>query len=125
MLLVIDIRSLVARLTLPEFYLRAFLTSPHLPTVILAEQWQIEQELGKRLARFLLLEGVNGKILHNQSEIAHHIGASREAVNRKLERWRRPVAGCFADEDRERIVGDAQLLTQRRQERAVAGELGA
>ncbi len=46
-------------------------------------------ELGKRLARFLLLEGVNGKILHNQGEIAHHIGASREAVNRKLESWRR------------------------------------
>jgi len=46
-------------------------------------------ELGKRLARFLLLEGHNGKILHNQSELAHHIGASREAVNRKLESWRR------------------------------------
>jgi CRP/FNR family cyclic AMP-dependent transcriptional regulator len=46
-------------------------------------------ELGKRLARFLLLEGVSGKILHNQAEIAHHIGASREAVNRKLESWRR------------------------------------
>ncbi|HXC55065.1 MAG TPA: Crp/Fnr family transcriptional regulator [Rhizomicrobium sp.] len=46
-------------------------------------------ELGKRLARFLLIEGVNGRILHNQSELAHHIGASREAVNRKLESWRR------------------------------------
>jgi CRP-like cAMP-binding protein len=46
-------------------------------------------ELGKRLARFLLIEGVSGKVLHNQSEIAHHIGASREAVNRKLESWRR------------------------------------
>jgi CRP/FNR family transcriptional regulator, cyclic AMP receptor protein len=46
-------------------------------------------ELGKRLARFLLAEGHNGRILHNQSEIAHHIGASREAVNRKLETWRR------------------------------------
>ena len=46
-------------------------------------------ELGKRLARFLLIEGVNGKLIHNQSEIAHHIGASREAVNRKLESWRR------------------------------------
>ncbi len=46
-------------------------------------------ELGKRLARFLLIEAVNGKILHNQAELAHHIGASREAVNRKLERWRR------------------------------------
>ncbi|HJW41007.1 MAG TPA: Crp/Fnr family transcriptional regulator, partial [Rhizomicrobium sp.] len=46
-------------------------------------------ELGKRLARFLLLEGINNRILHNQSEIAHHISASREAVNRKLESWRR------------------------------------
>jgi CRP/FNR family cyclic AMP-dependent transcriptional regulator len=46
-------------------------------------------ELGKRLARFVLIESVNGRILYNQSEIAHHIGASREAVNRKLERWRR------------------------------------
>ena len=46
-------------------------------------------ELGKRLARFLLIESVNGRIIYNQSEIAHHIGASREAVNRKLELWRR------------------------------------
>ena len=46
-------------------------------------------ELGKRLARFLLIESVNGKIIFNQSEIAHHIGSSREAVNRKLERWRK------------------------------------
>jgi CRP-like cAMP-binding protein len=46
-------------------------------------------ELGKRLARFLLIESVNGRILYNQSEIAHHIGASREAVNRKFELWRR------------------------------------
>ena len=46
-------------------------------------------ELGKRLARFLLVEGHSGKILYNQSEIAHHIGSSREAVNRKLERWRK------------------------------------
>jgi CRP-like cAMP-binding protein len=46
-------------------------------------------ELGKRLARFLLIESLNGRILYNQSEIAHHIGASREAVNRKLERWRK------------------------------------
>ncbi len=46
-------------------------------------------ELGKRLARFLLIESENGRILYNQSEIAHHIGASREAVNRKLERWRK------------------------------------
>lgn len=46
-------------------------------------------ELGKRLARFLLAESSSGRILFNQGEIAHHIGASREAVNRKLERWRR------------------------------------
>ena len=46
-------------------------------------------ELGKRLARFLLIESINGRIIYNQSEIAHHIGASREAVNRKLERWRK------------------------------------
>lgn len=46
-------------------------------------------ELGKRLARFLLVEAVNGKTHYNQSEIAAHIGASREAVNRKLEKWRR------------------------------------
>jgi CRP-like cAMP-binding protein len=46
-------------------------------------------ELGKRLARFLLLESENARIVFNQSEIAHHIGASREAVNRKLEQWRR------------------------------------
>ena len=46
-------------------------------------------ELGKRLARFLLIEAVNGKTHYNQSEIAAHIGASREAVNRKLDRWRR------------------------------------
>lgn len=46
-------------------------------------------ELGKRLARFLLIEGHHGRIIHNQSEIAHHIGASREAVNRKLESWRK------------------------------------
>jgi len=46
-------------------------------------------EVGKRLARFLLIESVNGRIIYNQSEIALHIGASREAVNRKLEVWRR------------------------------------
>jgi len=46
-------------------------------------------ELGKRLARFILLESVNGRIIYNQTELAQHIGASREAVNRKLERWRR------------------------------------
>jgi CRP/FNR family cyclic AMP-dependent transcriptional regulator len=46
-------------------------------------------ELGKRLARFLLIESISGRILYNQSEIGHHIGASREAVNRKLERWRK------------------------------------
>jgi CRP-like cAMP-binding protein len=46
-------------------------------------------ELGKRLARFLLTESQHGRILYNQSEIARHISSSREAVNRKLEQWRR------------------------------------
>ena len=46
-------------------------------------------ELGKRLARFLLIESENGRIIFNQSEIALHIGATREAVNRKLDRWRK------------------------------------
>lgn len=46
-------------------------------------------QLSKRLARFLLVEAIGGKIIYNQSEIAHHIGATREAVNRKLESWRR------------------------------------
>ncbi len=46
-------------------------------------------DLGKRLARLLLEEGAKGKIIYNQSDIAHLIGASREAVNRKLARWRK------------------------------------
>jgi CRP/FNR family cyclic AMP-dependent transcriptional regulator len=46
-------------------------------------------DLGKRLARLLLEEGANGRIIYNQSDIAHLIGASREAVNRKLSRWRK------------------------------------
>lgn len=46
-------------------------------------------ELGKRLARLLLDEGASGKIIYNQSDIAHLIGASREAVNRKLASWRK------------------------------------
>jgi CRP-like cAMP-binding protein len=46
-------------------------------------------ELGKRLARLLLDEGSSGKIIYNQSDIAHLIGASREAVNRKLASWRK------------------------------------
>ncbi len=45
-------------------------------------------ELGKRLARFFCSKATT-KNLHNQSELAHHISASREAVNRKLESWRR------------------------------------
>ena len=46
-------------------------------------------DLGKRLARLLLEEGASGRIIYNQSDIAHLIGASREAVNRKLARWRK------------------------------------
>jgi CRP/FNR family transcriptional regulator, cyclic AMP receptor protein len=46
-------------------------------------------DLGKRLARLLLEEGANGKILYNQSDMAHLVGATREAVNRKLARWRK------------------------------------
>jgi CRP/FNR family transcriptional regulator, cyclic AMP receptor protein len=46
-------------------------------------------DLGKRLARLLLDEGANGKIIYNQSDLAHLIGASREAVNRKLGLWRK------------------------------------
>lgn len=46
-------------------------------------------DLGKRLARLLLDEGANGRIIYNQSDIAHLIGASREAVNRKLSIWRK------------------------------------
>jgi len=46
-------------------------------------------ELGKRLARLLLEEGRHGKIINDQSDIAHLIGASREAVNRKLAQWKK------------------------------------
>jgi CRP-like cAMP-binding protein len=46
-------------------------------------------DLGKRLARLLLEEGANGKIIYNQSDLAHLVGATREAVNRKLSRWRK------------------------------------
>jgi CRP-like cAMP-binding protein len=46
-------------------------------------------ELGKRLARFLLDESARGRIISDQSEIAHLVGASREAVNRKLSTWRK------------------------------------
>lgn len=45
--------------------------------------------LGKRLARLLLDESVNGRIIYNQAELAHLIGATREAVNRKLSSWRK------------------------------------
>lgn len=46
--------------------------------------------LGKRLARLLLDETVNGgRILYNQAELAHLIGGTREAVNRKLASWRK------------------------------------
>jgi CRP-like cAMP-binding protein len=45
--------------------------------------------LGKRLARLLLEEGANGRIIYNQSDLAHLVGATREAVNRKLARWRK------------------------------------
>ncbi len=47
-------------------------------------------DLGKRLARLLLEEGAaSGKIIYNQSDMAHLVGATREAVNRKLARWRK------------------------------------
>jgi CRP/FNR family cyclic AMP-dependent transcriptional regulator len=46
-------------------------------------------DLGKRLARLLLEESAHGKIIYSQSDIAHLIGATREAVNRKLSRWRK------------------------------------
>jgi CRP/FNR family cyclic AMP-dependent transcriptional regulator len=45
--------------------------------------------LGKRLARLLLEESRHGKIIYNQSDIALLVGASREAVNRKLAQWRK------------------------------------
>lgn len=46
-------------------------------------------DLGKRLARLLLDESATGRIIYSQSDMAHLIGASREAVNRKLARWRK------------------------------------
>jgi CRP-like cAMP-binding protein len=46
-------------------------------------------DLGKRLARLLLEESAHGKIIYNQSDLAHLVGATREAVNRKLSRWRK------------------------------------
>ena len=46
-------------------------------------------DLGKRLARLLLEESAHGKIIYNQSDLAHLVGATREAVNRKLARWRK------------------------------------
>ncbi|HVP85611.1 MAG TPA: Crp/Fnr family transcriptional regulator [Rhizomicrobium sp.] len=45
--------------------------------------------LGKRLARLLLDESTKGRIIYNQAELAHLIGATREAVNRKLSSWRK------------------------------------
>ena len=45
--------------------------------------------LGKRLARLLLDESAKGRIIYNQAELAHLIGATREAVNRKLSSWRK------------------------------------
>jgi CRP-like cAMP-binding protein len=45
--------------------------------------------LGKRLARLLLEESTHGKIIFNQSDLAHLVGATREAVNRKLAQWRK------------------------------------
>jgi CRP-like cAMP-binding protein len=46
-------------------------------------------DLGKRLARLLLEEGAHGRIIYSQSDLAHLVGATREAVNRKLGRWRK------------------------------------
>jgi CRP-like cAMP-binding protein len=46
-------------------------------------------EMGKRLARLLLDESTHGRIIYTQSDLAHLIGATREAVNRKLGRWRK------------------------------------
>ncbi len=45
--------------------------------------------LGKRLARLLLDESIKGRIIYNQAELAHLIGSTREAVNRKLAAWRK------------------------------------
>ena len=46
-------------------------------------------DLGKRLARLILEEGAHGRIIYTQSDLAHLVGATREAVNRKLSRWRK------------------------------------
>jgi CRP-like cAMP-binding protein len=46
-------------------------------------------DLGKRMARLLLEESLHGKIIYNQSDLAHLVGATREAVNRKLSQWRK------------------------------------
>ncbi len=48
------------------------------------------QDLGKRLARFLLQTTDHGRypVTFSQAEIARRIGASREKVNRKLADWR-------------------------------------
>lgn len=46
-------------------------------------------DLGKRLARLLLEEGAKGKIIYKQADLAHLVGATREAVNRKLAHWRK------------------------------------
>ena len=46
-------------------------------------------DMGKRLARLLLEESAHGRVIYNQSDLAHLIGATREAVNRKLSRWRK------------------------------------
>ena len=48
-------------------------------------------EMGKRLARLLIEESAHGKIIYSQSDLAHLIGATREAVNRKLSRWRNEI----------------------------------
>lgn len=45
--------------------------------------------LGKRMARLLLEESVHGRIIYTQADIAHLVGATREAVNRKLLEWRK------------------------------------
>ena len=53
-------------------------------------------DLGKRLARLLLEEGASGKIIYNQSDLAHLVGATREAVNRKRVRRLIRVMGLEA-----------------------------
>ncbi len=45
--------------------------------------------LSKRLARLLLEEAVKDRLIFNQSDLAHLVGATREAVNRKLASWRK------------------------------------